>query len=231
MHRRRNDQRVAVALDRRAFASYHGQARRGSASRIRKLVSTAGSDRWTSSRTWRTSSIHSAPGERHVREVDFDHLRARFEWRGRKPGPRSWRRDLGSGEEGVVLAPRMLLAQAEAQGELSSIAIPGRFELRVDRAAEPCVELGDSPFGFGATLYRGRRSTLTKRATPNSSARTSRGVVREMRPHIGWTYWTSERDVKRALNRLYNLMLIGEPDESHPNYKLIRDGLPSAETS
>jgi hypothetical protein len=40
----------------------------------------------------------------------------------------------------------MLLTEAQAPSELASIVIPGWFELRVDRAAEPCFEVGDTPF-------------------------------------------------------------------------------------
>ena len=88
----------------------------------------------------------SGPGESHVREVDSDHLRARLEWRRRQARPRPWRRGLGGSKERVVLAPWMLLIQAEAPGELASVVVPGRLELRVDRAAESPFEVGDSPF-------------------------------------------------------------------------------------
>src|SRR5450759_2135756 len=49
-------------------------------------------------------------------------------------------------------------------------------------------------------LYRGRKSTSANRTTPNSSARTSRPLVREKRPHMVLPHYAAAERVANAID-------------------------------
>src|SRR4030095_3186940 len=80
-HGRRNDQSVAVALDCGALRSYQRPGRTVFAAENRKGRERGGIGWMQAEREVKYLVDPQGPGESHVRKVDSDHLRARFEWR------------------------------------------------------------------------------------------------------------------------------------------------------
>ena len=80
-HGRRNDQSVAIALDRGALGSYHRPGSAGFGTQDPKLREDGGIGSMDVEAEVEHAVVPMASCERHVREVDSNHLRARCERR------------------------------------------------------------------------------------------------------------------------------------------------------